>query len=76
MLLLIRKCYLLQGPTISPVYNSTDRVVKVDYYAIVVCVQKSQLYEAVKQLRKVHSVSHLPVFLTEFRTGGHLNNST
>lgn len=43
----------LQGPTISPVYSGINGRVQVDYYAIVICVPKNRLYDAVKQLRKV-----------------------
>jgi ATP phosphoribosyltransferase len=43
----------LQGPTVSPVYTKTSGSVKVDYYAIIICVPKPKLYHAVRQLRKV-----------------------
>ncbi|CAM6039455.1 unnamed protein product [Sphagnum compactum] len=42
----------LQGPTVSPVYTKTSGSVKVDYYAIIICVPKPKLYHAVRQLRK------------------------
>ncbi|CAM6120140.1 unnamed protein product [Calypogeia fissa] len=41
----------LQGPTISPVYSRANGATKVEYYAVVICVAKPQLYEAVRQLR-------------------------
>eukprot|EP00250_Pteridium_aquilinum_P011165 c19879_g1_i1 orf=102-1316(+) len=43
----------LQGPTISPVFSKANGTVQEDYYAIVICVTKNRLYDAVKQLRKV-----------------------
>ncbi|KAH9322910.1 hypothetical protein KI387_017549, partial [Taxus chinensis] len=43
----------LQGPTVSPVFCRRDGEVKPDYYAIVICVPKKQLYECVCQLRKI-----------------------
>lgn len=43
----------LQGPTISPVYCKYDSKVKVEYYAIVICVPRKALYESVKQLRTI-----------------------
>lgn len=42
----------LQGPTVSPVYTNTGGKAQLDYYAITICVPKSQLYHAVRQLRK------------------------
>jgi ATP phosphoribosyltransferase len=44
---------MMQGPTVSPVYTKTSGSVKVDYYAIIICVPKPKLYHAVRQLRKV-----------------------
>lgn len=41
----------LQGPTISPVYTTTNGSATVEYYAIVICVAKPELYDAVRQLR-------------------------
>eukprot|EP00850_Spirogloea_muscicola_P008516 SM000045S16261 [mRNA] locus=s45:499447:503005:- [translate_table: standard] len=42
----------LQGPTVSKVFTSTeDGTVKLDYFALVVCVPKKQLYAAVRELR-------------------------
>ncbi|EFJ12242.1 hypothetical protein SELMODRAFT_158178 [Selaginella moellendorffii] len=45
----------LQGPTISPVYSLPDAGdgVKVQYYAVAICVHKRQLYDAVNELRKI-----------------------
>ncbi|MCO5579624.1 hypothetical protein L7F22_033481 [Adiantum nelumboides] len=43
----------LQGPTISPVYSKANGNVQEDFYAIVICVTKNCLYDAVKQLRKL-----------------------
>ncbi|GAV86507.1 HisG domain-containing protein/HisG_C domain-containing protein [Cephalotus follicularis] len=43
----------LQGPTISPVMCKRDGKVAADYYAIVICVPKKDLYESVQQLRAV-----------------------
>lgn len=43
----------LQGPTISPVYCKHDDKVKLDYYAIVICVHRKALYNSVKQLRSI-----------------------
>ncbi|KAI5078544.1 hypothetical protein GOP47_0006215 [Adiantum capillus-veneris] len=43
----------LQGPTISPVFSKANGKVQTDFYAIVVCVNKTHLYNAVRQLRKV-----------------------
>ncbi|KAH0460502.1 hypothetical protein IEQ34_011165 [Dendrobium chrysotoxum] len=43
----------LQGPTISPVYCKFDGKVKVEYYAIVICVPRKALYKSVKQLRSI-----------------------
>ncbi|KAG0499201.1 hypothetical protein HPP92_003892 [Vanilla planifolia] len=43
----------LQGPTISPVYTNSNGKVKVDYYAIVICVPRKALYDSVKQLRLI-----------------------
>ncbi|KAG0608585.1 hypothetical protein M758_8G116900 [Ceratodon purpureus] len=42
----------LQGPTVSPVYTKKGGKTEVAYYAIAICVPKSQLYHAVRQLRK------------------------
>ncbi|KAL5994614.1 ATP phosphoribosyltransferase 1, chloroplastic [Asimina triloba] len=43
----------LQGPTISPVYSKRNGSVEPDYYAIVICVPKKDLYKSVKQLRAI-----------------------
>ncbi|KAL7583051.1 hypothetical protein Lser_V15G46172 [Lactuca serriola] len=43
----------LQGPTVSPVFRKIDGEVKADYYAIVICVSKKQLYKFVQQLRAI-----------------------
>lgn len=43
----------MQGPTVSPVYTNKSGKTEVDYYAIIICVPKPQLYQAVRQLRKV-----------------------
>ncbi|XP_043722754.1 ATP phosphoribosyltransferase 2, chloroplastic-like [Telopea speciosissima] len=43
----------LQGPTISPVFCKRDGKVVADYYAIVICVPKKELYKAIQQLRAI-----------------------
>ncbi|KAK9152486.1 hypothetical protein Syun_010795 [Stephania yunnanensis] len=43
----------LQGPTVSPVFCKRDGNVIVDYYAIVICVPKKDLYTSVQQLRGI-----------------------
>jgi len=43
----------LQGPTVSPVFSKRNGEVKPDYYAIVICVPKKQLYDSVRQLRAI-----------------------
>lgn len=43
----------LQGPTVSPVFSKSNGEVKPDYYAIVICVPKKQLYDSVRQLREI-----------------------
>ncbi|CAI0387539.1 unnamed protein product [Linum tenue] len=43
----------LQGPTVSPVFCKRDGEVVVDYYAIVICVPKKELYKSVQQLRAI-----------------------
>lgn len=43
----------LQGPTVSPVFSKRNGEVKPDYYAIVICVPKKQLYDSVRQLREI-----------------------
>ncbi|XP_074275037.1 ATP phosphoribosyltransferase 2, chloroplastic [Silene latifolia] len=43
----------LQGPTISPVFCKRDGKVSADYYAIVICVPKKDLYKSVQQLRGI-----------------------
>ncbi|XP_071725599.1 ATP phosphoribosyltransferase 2, chloroplastic-like [Rutidosis leptorrhynchoides] len=43
----------LQGPTISPVFRKVDGLTTPDYYAIVICVPKKQLYKSVQQLRAI-----------------------
>ena len=45
--------WMMQGPTVSPVYNKANGIVEEGYYSIVICVPKTRLYDAVKQLRKV-----------------------
>lgn len=46
-------CTFVQGPTISPVFCKRDGRVSADYFAIVICVPKKDLYKSVKQLRAV-----------------------
>ena len=58
--------FCLQGPTVSPVYTKKGGKTEVAYYAIAICVPKSQLYHAVRQLRKVlrpDRLSHWNFFL-------------
>ncbi|KAL3625652.1 ATP phosphoribosyltransferase 2, chloroplastic [Castilleja foliolosa] len=43
----------LQGPTVSPVFCRRDGKVAADYYAIVICVPKKELYKSVQQLRSI-----------------------
>ncbi|KAJ4972889.1 hypothetical protein NE237_006063 [Protea cynaroides] len=43
----------LQGPTISPVFCKRDGMIVTDYYAIVICVPKKELYKSVQQLRAI-----------------------
>ncbi|XP_022895670.1 ATP phosphoribosyltransferase 2, chloroplastic-like [Olea europaea var. sylvestris] len=43
----------LQGPTISPVFCKRDGKVSADYYAIVICAPKKELYKSVQQLRAI-----------------------
>ncbi|MCO5553213.1 hypothetical protein L7F22_006734 [Adiantum nelumboides] len=43
----------LQGPTISPVFTRANGTLEVEFYAVVICVTKSLLYDAVQQLRQV-----------------------
>lgn len=43
----------LQGPTISPVFCKRDGKVSADYYAIVICVPKKELYKSIQQLRAI-----------------------
>lgn len=43
----------LQGPTVSPVFRKRNGEVVVDYYAIVICVPKKELYSSVQQLRAI-----------------------
>ncbi|XP_031493558.1 ATP phosphoribosyltransferase 2, chloroplastic-like [Nymphaea colorata] len=45
--------YGLQGPTISPVFCKRDGKVSPDYFAIVICVPKKELYKSVQQLRAI-----------------------
>ncbi|XLR10711.1 hypothetical protein HN51_047358, partial [Arachis hypogaea] len=48
----LRTCdYLLQGPTISPVFYKRDGKVIADYYNIVICAPKKALYKSIQQLR-------------------------
>ncbi|KAL2904713.1 ATP phosphoribosyltransferase 2 chloroplastic [Bienertia sinuspersici] len=55
----------LQGPTISPVFCRRDGKVTADYYAIVICVPKKDLYTSVQQLRAV-SLSLWGLFIFYF----------
>ncbi|XP_022867710.1 ATP phosphoribosyltransferase 2, chloroplastic-like isoform X1 [Olea europaea var. sylvestris] len=41
----------LQGPTVSPVFVKRNGKVMADYYAIVICAPKKELYKSVQQLR-------------------------
>ncbi|KAJ6422353.1 hypothetical protein OIU85_003404 [Salix viminalis] len=43
----------LQGPTVSPVFCKRDGKAAPDFYAIVICVPKKELYESVQQLREI-----------------------
>ncbi|KAK9704976.1 hypothetical protein RND81_07G024300 [Saponaria officinalis] len=43
----------LQGPTVSPVFCKRDGKVTADYFAIVICVPKKDLYKSVQQLRAI-----------------------
>uniref|UniRef100_A0A7C9D508 ATP phosphoribosyltransferase n=1 Tax=Opuntia streptacantha TaxID=393608 RepID=A0A7C9D508_OPUST len=43
----------LQGPTVSPVFCKKDGKASADFYAIVICVPKKDLYKAVQQLRAI-----------------------
>ncbi|CAI9769291.1 unnamed protein product [Fraxinus pennsylvanica] len=43
----------LQGPTVSPVFCKRDGKVTADYYAIVICAPKKELYKSVQQLRAI-----------------------
>ncbi|KAL2513892.1 ATP phosphoribosyltransferase 2 [Forsythia ovata] len=43
----------LQGPTVSPVFGKRDGKVTADYYAIVICAPKKELYKSVQQLRAI-----------------------
>eukprot|EP00268_Persea_americana_P007292 TRINITY_DN1268_c1_g1_i1.p1 TRINITY_DN1268_c1_g1~~TRINITY_DN1268_c1_g1_i1.p1 ORF type:complete len:398 (-),score=75.05 TRINITY_DN1268_c1_g1_i1:419-1612(-) len=43
----------LQGPTVSPVFCKRGGKVTADYYAIVICVPKNELYKSVRQLRDI-----------------------
>lgn len=45
--------FVIQGPTVSPVFCKRDGKVVADYYAIVICVPKKSLYKSVQQLRAV-----------------------
>ncbi|KAG6556845.1 hypothetical protein Mapa_001792 [Marchantia paleacea] len=42
----------LQGPTISPVYSNVSGQSRVEYYAIVICVSKPDIFKAVRELRR------------------------
>lgn len=46
-----------QGPTVSPVFCKRDGKVVPDYYAVVICVPKKELYKSVQQLRAVSNIS-------------------
>ncbi|CAI9103785.1 OLC1v1002337C2 [Oldenlandia corymbosa var. corymbosa] len=43
----------LQGPTVSTVYCNRNGRVTPDYYAVVICVPKKELYKSVQQLRAI-----------------------
>lgn len=43
----------LQGPTVSPVFCKRGGRVTPDFYAIVICVPKKELYKSVRQLRDI-----------------------
>ncbi|CAA2985001.1 ATP phosphoribosyltransferase 2, chloroplastic-like [Olea europaea subsp. europaea] len=43
----------LQGPTVSPVFVKRNGKVMADYYAIVICAPKKELYKSVQQLRAI-----------------------
>ncbi|KAL6853474.1 hypothetical protein ACP4OV_019503 [Aristida adscensionis] len=43
----------LQGPTISPIYNTCDGEVNIGYYAINVAIPKKLLYDSIQQLRYI-----------------------
>ncbi|KAK4788153.1 hypothetical protein SAY86_019472 [Trapa natans] len=43
----------LQGPTVSPVFCKRDGKIVADYYAVVICVPKKELYKSVQQLRAI-----------------------
>ncbi|CAI9764542.1 unnamed protein product [Fraxinus pennsylvanica] len=43
----------LQGPTVSPVFCKRNGKVTADYYAIVICAPKKELYKSVQQLRAI-----------------------
>lgn len=47
----------VQGPTVSPVFCKRDGKVASDYFAIVICVPKKELYKSVQQLRMVRVYS-------------------
>ncbi|KAK1275924.1 hypothetical protein QJS04_geneDACA000874 [Acorus gramineus] len=55
----------LQGPTISPVYcRGSDGTIKVEYYAINICVAKKDLYKSIRQLRAIDGSGVLNYNLT------------
>ncbi|KAK1320438.1 hypothetical protein QJS10_CPA03g00772 [Acorus calamus] len=55
----------LQGPTISPVYcRGSDGTIKVEYYAISICVAKKDLYKSIRQLRAIDGSGVLNYNLT------------
>ncbi|XP_074309273.1 ATP phosphoribosyltransferase 2, chloroplastic [Silene latifolia] len=43
----------LQGPTVSPVFSKRGGKPSPDYFAIVICVPKKDLYKSVQQLRAI-----------------------
>lgn len=61
----------LDGPTISPVYSKSSdnggQLVSSGLYATVICVPKKDLYQTVKQLRKV--LKHHPQVNSNLQCG-------
>ncbi|KAK1322055.1 hypothetical protein QJS10_CPA03g00765 [Acorus calamus] len=55
----------LLGPTISPVYcRGSDGTIRVEYYAISICVAKKDLYKSIRQLRAIDGSGVLNYNLT------------